>query len=175
DGTFLAPRWRLPLHCGSTFNNTPWNKHNLSQQFNSLPKYSRVSKTPGSYKKVTGKMYSEKSASWGFWLILIGFNLTFFPQFIAGAQGMPRRYWSYLPEFTLMNQLSTVGSWFLAVGFIWTAIYMIKGAKSGPKAGDNPWHSGTLEWQTPSPPPWDNFPVDPVVTTWPYDYRGMKH
>jgi len=129
------------------------------------------------FPKVTGKMYNEVSARIAFIFVIFGFNLTFFPQFIAGAEGMPRRYWSYLPEFTLMNQLSTIGSWFLAVGFFYTAYYMIRDACKGVTAGDNPWEALTLEWQTPSPPPHDNFEEIPIVETWPYDYKptaGLK-
>jgi cytochrome c oxidase subunit 1 len=123
------------------------------------------------FPKITGRMYNEASAKVAFWFIIIGFNVTFLPQFVAGAQGMPRRYWDYLPEFTLLNRISTVGSWFLAVGFAYAAIYLLKGARSGPKAPANPWQGGTLEWQTPSPPPHDNFPITPIVTEWPYEYR----
>jgi cytochrome c oxidase subunit 1 len=125
------------------------------------------------FPKMTGKMYSEKAALWSFILIIIGFNVTFFPQFIAGSQGMPRRYWNYLPEFTTLNQISTIGSWFLGVGFLWTAIYLLKAVFSGPKAGPNPWNALTLEWQTPSPPPHENFKDTPTVTQWPYDYRSQ--
>jgi cytochrome c oxidase subunit I len=125
------------------------------------------------FPKVTGKMYSANLALWSFWLTLIGFNLTFFPQFIVGAQGMPRRYWSYLPEFTFLNQMSTIGSYVLGIGFFVTAYTLIKGAMSGPKAGANPWNAMTLEWQTPSPPPHENFKETPTVTTWPYDYRAQ--
>jgi cytochrome c oxidase subunit 1 len=124
------------------------------------------------FPKVTGKMYNEYLAKWAFWLIIIGFNLTFFPQFIAGSQGMPRRYWSQLPEFDLYNRLSTYGSWFLAVGFLLVAYNMIKSARSGPRAGDNPWRSLTLEWQTASPPRHDNFEHTPTVTSWPYEYKA---
>jgi cytochrome c oxidase subunit 1 len=123
------------------------------------------------FPKMFGKMYNEKAAQISFWLIIIGFNVTFFPQFILGAQGMPRRYWSYLPEFTLLNRISTVGSWFIGLGFLYTAFYLFQAMRSGVKAPANPWQGLTLEWQTPSPPPHDNFPVTPVVTTWPYEYR----
>jgi cytochrome c oxidase subunit 1 len=115
-------------------------------------------------------MYSEKAAQVSFWLILIGFNVTFLPQFVLGAQGMPRRYWSYLPEFTFLNRVSTVGSWFIGLGFFYAAIYFYQGMRSGKKAGANPWNALTLEWQTPSPPPHENFIETPVVTTWPYEY-----
>ena len=123
------------------------------------------------FPKMFGRMYHEKSAKVGFWFILAGFNLTFFPQFIAGSQGMPRRYWDYPPEFTTLNRLSTFGSWSLAIGFVWTAIYMYRAIKSGAKAPGNPWGALTLEWQSPSPPPVENFEKDPVVTDWPYNYR----
>jgi cytochrome c oxidase subunit 1 len=123
------------------------------------------------FPKVTGKMYSERQALIAFILIIIGFNLTFFPQFIAGIEGMPRRYWQELPEFDVYNRLSTIGSWFLAAGFFWVAVFMIRDARKGKPAGDNPWQALTLEWQTPSPPPHENFKETPVVKTWPYEYR----
>ncbi len=124
------------------------------------------------YPKITGRLYDEASGVWAFIFVIVGFNLTFFPQFIVGAQGMPRRYWNYLPEFTTLNQLSTLGSFLLLAGFVWTAFYLWRGLKHGPLAGDNPWNSLTLEWQTPSPPPHDNFAIDPIVTDWPYAYRA---
>jgi cytochrome c oxidase subunit 1 len=124
------------------------------------------------FPKMTGKMYLEKGARIAFWWIIAGFNITFFPQFIVGAQGMPRRYHDYLPEFSTLNLLSTVGSWFLAIGFFWAAINLWRSLKLGEKAGDNPWNALTLEWQSPSPPPHENFLVDPVVTTWPYEFKA---
>ncbi len=123
------------------------------------------------FPKMSGKMYSEKSAFWSWLLIFLGFNLTFFPQFIVGAQGMPRRYWDYVPEFEFWNRLSTYGSWLIGVGFLWSAIYLLAAMRSGKKAGDNPWNALTLEWQSPSPPPHDNFSHTPVVNNWPYEYR----
>lgn len=126
------------------------------------------------FPKVTGRMYPEKTALIAFILIIIGFNLTFFPQFIAGSQGMPRRYWSQLPEFDFWNRLSTYGSWFLAIGFVMVAVYMIRAARKGPLAGNNPWDARSLEWTTASPPPHDNFAVTPTVTEWPYEYKSTK-
>jgi len=120
---------------------------------------------------MTGRMYPEGAAKWSFWLTIIGFNVTFFPQFVLGAQGMPRRYWDYVPEFQLLNRVSTVGSWFLLAGFGWAAIYLWRSMKHGPKASANPWESLTLEWQSPSPPPHMNFTHDPIVNNWPYEYR----
>lgn len=126
------------------------------------------------FPKMSGRMYPEGPARIAFWFILAGFNVTFLPQFVAGAQGMPRRYWGYLPEFTLMNQISTVGSWLLAIGFVYIATYLWKAMRTGPVASDNPWSGLTLEWQSPSPPPHDNFANTPVVTQWPYEYRAEK-
>lgn len=126
------------------------------------------------FPKMFGRMYSEKAAQWGVSMVIAGFNITFFPQFILGAQGMPRRYWSYLPEYTFYNQVSTIGSWLLAVGFLWTAIYLGKAMVSGPKAEANPWEANGLEWHTASPPPHENFLETPTVTTWPYEYRSKK-
>ncbi len=102
---------------------------------------------------------------------MMGFNVTFFPQFILGTQGMPRRYYDYLPHFTSLNQISTIGSFMVGLGFFWVAIYLMRALKSGPRAGANPWGSMTLEWIASSPPPHDNFAVSPVVTDGPYAYR----
>jgi hypothetical protein len=126
------------------------------------------------FPKVFGKMYSERASQVAWAFIFLGFNITFFPQFILGSQGMPRRYWDYLPEFTTLNQISTIGSWFLLTGFVLTAIYLGKAMKSGAPAGDNPWESLTLEWQSASPPPHDNFSKDPVVTHGFYEYDPNK-
>ena len=90
--------------------------------------------------------------------------------FILGLQGMPRRYYDYLPEFTFMNQLSTVGSWILAIGFIVIIWNLVKGARKGAIADKNPWGGATLEWTTASPPTIYNFPEPPVVTHGPYEY-----
>lgn len=123
------------------------------------------------FPKMFGRMYNETSAKIAWFLILAGFNITFFPQFILGSQGMPRRYWDYLPEFTLLNQISTMGSWFIALGFGYTAVYLLSAMVKGEKASENPWQAATLEWQSPSPPPHDNFTVQPIVTHWAYEYR----
>jgi cytochrome c oxidase subunit 1 len=123
------------------------------------------------FPKMTGKMYSELAARVSCILIVVGFNVTFLPQFILGSQGMPRRYWDYLPEFTFLNRMSTVGSWMIGLGFLYSAVYLIQAMLSGEKAPANPWNGLTLEWQTASPPPHENFLETPTVTSWPYDYR----
>ena len=120
--------------------------------------------------KMFGRMYNEISGRVSFALIFVGFNVTFFPQFILGAEGMPRRYADYLPPYEALNQLSTVGSWLIGAGFVvalWTIALAIF---RGPKAGKNPWGAKTLEWTTDSPPPHENFLTPPRVTTGPYDY-----
>jgi cytochrome c oxidase subunit 1 len=126
------------------------------------------------FPKYCGKMYHEGPAKVASWLIMIGFNVTFFPQFIVGALGMPRRYADYLPQFTDYNRISTSGSWMLAVGFVIVAINLARSLKNGKPAGDNPWGALTLEWNSPSPPPMENFLTDPVVTEGPYEYKGDK-
>ena len=126
------------------------------------------------WPKFIGKMYAEGPAQVGAWFVMIGFNVTFFPQFILGVMGMPRRYADYLPQFTTLNRVSTVGSWMLGVGFLIILVNMIRSLQNGKPAGDNPWGALTLEWQTPSPPPMENFNYDPVVTEGPYEYKGSK-
>ena len=126
------------------------------------------------FPKFTGRMYHEGPAKVAAWLIMLGFNVTFFPQFILGVLGMPRRYADYLPQFTTLNRVSTFGSWMLGLGFLIVAYNLARSMKNGAIAGDNPWGALTLEWQTASPPPMENFLHDPVVTEGPYEYRGEK-
>ncbi len=126
------------------------------------------------FPKFSGKMYNETAGKIACLLVSLGFNVTFFPQFILGTLGMPRRYANYLPQFTTLNMVSTVGSWMIAAGLLLTAFYLWRALKNGKPAGDNPWGALTLEWQTPSPPPMENFLYDPVVTDGPYEYRGEK-
>jgi len=122
------------------------------------------------FPKMFGKMYDESLARITFVLIFVGFNVTFFPQFILGAMGMPRRYFDYIPAYESLNKISTVGSWMISAGFLLALYVIIKGITSGEKAPDNPWGAKTLEWQTSSPPPHFNFDKKPVVTGGPYDY-----
>jgi cytochrome c oxidase subunit 1 len=126
------------------------------------------------FPKFSGKMYSEGPARLASWMIMVGFNVTFFPQFILGVLGMPRRYADYLPQLTTLNRISTMGSWLLGLGFVVVAWNLARGLKSGRASGPNPWGALTLEWMTASPPPHENFLVEPVVTDGPYEYRGEK-
>ena len=123
------------------------------------------------WPKMTGKMYNEFQAKIGAALIFIGFNMTFLPQFIMGSQGMPRRYYNYIDQFTVFHQTSTIGSYILGVGFLLIAYYLGKSLFSGEKAGSNPWGSRGLEWQSTSPPDLHNFDHTPVVINGPYDYH----
>jgi cytochrome c oxidase subunit 1 len=95
--------------------------------------------------------------------MFFGFNLTFFPQYILGYEGMPRRYHSYLPEFQILNVLSSAGASILAVAYLLPVAYLLWSLRRGGTAGDNPWGARGLEWQTTSPPPKENFRRRPVV------------
>jgi cytochrome c oxidase subunit 1 len=126
------------------------------------------------WPKITGKMYDEKMARISWALVFIGFNATFFVQFIMGGRGMPRRYYNYLDQFQKFHVFSTVGSWILAAGFLVMLYVLIKSLREGEAAPGNPWGSLGLEWQSPSPPPTENFEKDPVITHGPYDYHLVK-
>lgn len=126
------------------------------------------------YSKMTGKMFNERVAKIAFAFIFVGFNVTFFPQFILGTEGMPRRYYDYLPKYQPLHELSTIGSWILAIGMFLMAINLIRGLYNGEKAPENPYGSLSLEWQVPSPPPHENFEEIPLVTDWTYGY-GKKN
>jgi cytochrome c oxidase subunit I len=126
------------------------------------------------WPKMTGRLYPEGWARLAAVTIFLGFNLTFFPQFVLGYLGMPRRYHAYPPEFQVLNVMSSAGASILAVGYLLPLIYLIWSLRYGPVAGMNPWKATGLEWQTPSPPPTDNFDVPPVVTREPYDYARQQ-
>jgi cytochrome c oxidase subunit 1 len=124
------------------------------------------------WPKMTGRMYSEMWGLVAAAIIFIGFNLTFFPQYILGYLGMPRRYHIYPADFQILNVMSTAGASILAVGYLLPLIYLLASLRSGKVAGSNPWDATGLEWQTTSPPPKHNFTRTPVVTGPPYDYAG---
>jgi cytochrome c oxidase subunit I len=126
------------------------------------------------WPKMTGRMYPEGWAKLSALVVFLGFNLTFFPQFILGYLGMPRRYHAYPEEFQVLNVLSTAGASVLAVGYLMPLIYFIWSLRYGAMAGPNPWHATGLEWQTPSPPPVHNFEETPVVTHEAYDYHALE-
>ena len=122
------------------------------------------------WPKISGRLYPDGWARVAAIIIFVGFNLTFFPQFILGYLGMPRRYAVYPPEFQTLNVISTAGASILGLGYVIPLIYLIWSMRYGPEAGPNPWHATGLEWTTASPPPTHNFEETPVVTEEPYSY-----
>jgi cytochrome c oxidase subunit 1 len=122
------------------------------------------------WPKITGRMYNEFFGRVSAVIVYLGFNLTFFPQFILGYLGMPRRYHAYPPEWQVLNVLSSAGASVLAIGFLLPLFYLAYSLKNGEVAGDNPWGAVGLEWMTTSPPPTENFPTTPVVTWEAYEY-----
>jgi cytochrome c oxidase subunit 1 len=126
------------------------------------------------WPKITGRMYSEWWGRLSALVIFIGFNLTFFPQFLLGYLGMPRRYHAYPDEFQALNVLSTAGASILGVGYLIPLIYLVYSMRYGKPAPDNPWGAKGLEWTTPSPPETHNFRKTPVVTEEAYDYSSPE-
>ena len=122
--------------------------------------------------KFYGRRYAEKPAIASWVLMLIGFNILYFTMQVLGMQGMPRRYYDYLPEFTTLNLLATIGSWIMMAGLFLMVANLFRGLFRGPAFTGNPWGGATLEWSTPTPPPTENFLHEPVVTHGPYDYKG---
>jgi cytochrome c oxidase subunit 1 len=125
------------------------------------------------WPKMFGRLYPESWARLAAIMTFAGFNLTFFPQFVLGYQGMPRRYHSYPPEFQVWNVLSTAGASILAVGYALPFVYLLWSWKYGQKSGDNPWPATGLEWKTSSPPPTHNFKSIPKVEGDVYDYDHL--
>ncbi len=120
--------------------------------------------------KMFGYMYSKTAANLSFVFTFIGFNVTFFPQFILGAMGMPRRYADYIQPYTDLNRISTVGSWLIGIGFLISLYTILKMFIDKEPAPANPWGVKGLEWEISSPPIQHNFEKDPVVTEPPYHY-----
>ena len=115
------------------------------------------------WPKIFGRMYDERLGTIACWIIFIGFNVTFFTQFMLGSQGMPRRYYDYQPEYQVYHVISTIGSYIMAFGFTLTAVSLFGSFFNGRKAPANPWGGRSLEWQCASPPPFDNFAKTPRV------------
>jgi cytochrome c oxidase subunit 1 len=123
------------------------------------------------WPKITGRMYPDTWARFAALVVFIGFNLTFFPQFVLGYLGMPRRYHAYPAEFQVLNVMSSAGASILAVGYAIPLVYLIWSLWYGPVAGKNPWGAKGLEWESASPPPTFNFDQTPVVTEEAYEYQ----
>ncbi len=122
------------------------------------------------WPKVTGRLYPESWARFAAITIFVGFNLTFFPQYLLGVEGMPRRYHDYAPEFQLLNVLSSGGALVLAAGYLLPFAYLVWSLRFGARSDRNPWQARGLEWQTKSPPPVENFDEPPRIPGRPYDY-----
>ncbi|MBN1299660.1 MAG: cytochrome c oxidase subunit I [Melioribacteraceae bacterium] len=126
------------------------------------------------FPKMFGRLYNTKLANIGVALFFIAFNLLYFPKFILGYMGMPRRYYDYLSEFTSLQLISTIGSWVMAIALIIVIGNIVHGIFRGPKSTSNPWGGVTLEWHTSSPPPLENFHEIPTVTHEPYDFSQLE-
>ncbi len=127
------------------------------------------------FPKIFGRMYHRGRAAWAFGIIMVGMNTLYFPMFVMGLEGMPRRYYDYLPQFAHAQFISTVGSWVLALGLLLMFHNLYAGLRRGAPAGPNPWGAATLEWSVASPPPKENFPEPPVVSKGPYDFAPREH
>jgi cytochrome c oxidase subunit 1 len=127
------------------------------------------------WPKMFGRMYDEKWGRAACGLLFVGLNLTFFPQFILGTRGMPRRYYNYLVEFQPLHQLSTMGAYLMGISFLVVAVYLLRSLRKGELAPANPWGSNTLEWRTVSPPPYYNFHDAPEVVEGPYEYADWVY
>lgn len=123
------------------------------------------------FPKLFGKLYNERVALISVAILTLGFMMLYFTMFILGYQGMPRRYFDYLPQFQSLQIFSTVGSWVLIAGILLMFGNLLVALKKGAKSPNNPWGSMTLEWQTSSPPPFENFDYTPEIKYGPYDYE----
>ena len=126
------------------------------------------------FPKIFGRLYNFRLANLSCLIVFIGFNTLYFPMFIMGLHGMPRRYYDYPVEFAPMQLYSSIGAIILIAGVFLMVVNLWRGMRSGPAAGDNPWGGATLEWFTASPPPHHNFTEEPVVTRGPYDFKGIS-
>ncbi len=126
------------------------------------------------WPKITGRLYPAFWSRLAAIAVFVGFNLTFFPQFIVGYLGMPRRYWAYPDEFQVLNVLSSAGATVLGIGYVIPLIYFVWSMRYGQRASANPWDAIGLEWETSSPPPTENFLVMPTVSAEPYDFAGRE-
>jgi cytochrome c oxidase subunit 1 len=126
------------------------------------------------WPKMTGRMYPQGPARVAAALAFVGFNLTFFPQFLLGYLGMPRRYHAYPPEFQFLNVLSSLGAAVLGLAYLLPVAYLTWSLFRGHTAEANPWGAKGLEWETSSPPPTHNFETQPVVTEEAYNYAGSR-
>jgi cytochrome c oxidase subunit 1 len=126
------------------------------------------------FPKMTGRMYDKRGAVIGWLVTFVGFNLFYFPMLVLGWMGMPRRYFDFLPQFAGLQFLASIGSYILAAGLVLIFGNLLRGLRRGEKAPDNPWQGATLEWQLPSPAPFESFEETPVVSGGPYEFGDSK-
>ena len=126
------------------------------------------------FPKVFGRMYPKKVANAALFILFAGFNALYFPMLLLGLEGMPRRYFDYPQEYDLLQHISIYGSWALTAGLLLMFGNLAYSLFKGERAKDNPWGGATLEWQTSSPPPKENFEAPPEVLCGPYDYRRIR-
>jgi cytochrome c oxidase subunit 1 len=127
------------------------------------------------FSKIFGRTYDEGWANTGWLFFFVGFLTLYFPMFILGIEGMPRRYFDYVKEFHPWNIVSSLGAFIMIFGFIIILINLIRSARHGAPGEKDPWGGTTLEWQVSSPPPLENFDEIPIVTKRPYDFSDVKH
>ncbi len=126
------------------------------------------------FPKMFGRMYDRERATTAFVVLFIGLNTLYFPMFLLGLQGMPRRYYDYLPRYTEGHFFSTIGSWLLATGLFLLFANLYRALRTGSPASSNPWGGATLEWTVSSPPPAENFSSPPDPSRGPYDFAGLE-
>jgi cytochrome c oxidase subunit 1 len=126
------------------------------------------------FPKMFNRMYNRNIAKWAWLLLFVGFNVFYFSMLLLGWEGMPRRYYDYLPEFHTLQVTATVGSWILIAGLVVMFANLFRSLVKGERGGDNPWNAATLEWQIPSPPPKENFETIPVVTKGPHAFKEFE-
>ena len=126
------------------------------------------------WPKMWGRMYSETAGKFGAVVVFVGFNLTFFPQFVMGSQGMPRRYATYLERWQSYHQASTIGSCVIGVGIAIMVGYLVHSLFAGEKARKNHWGGVTLDWLCDTPPVTENFKTPPVWKGEVYDYSTLN-
>jgi cytochrome c oxidase subunit I len=122
------------------------------------------------FPKMTGRMYNKPMSVIAWLVVFIGFNIFYFPMLILGWEGMPRRYYDYLPQFTTLHTVASVGAFIMVAGLVLVAVTLARGLFAGHKAPANPWGAATLEWTLPSPPSQEDFEEIPVVTSGPYEF-----
>jgi len=124
------------------------------------------------FPKISGRLYRKKPVFWAWVLLFVGFNTLYFPMLLLGWEGMPRRYYDYLPQFQTLHVISTLGSWILISGLIFMLGNLLYALSRGGRAEANPWGAATLEWQVPSPPPAKNFETVPHIDRGPYEFKS---